>query len=449
MAAYAAGFRYEQLPPEVVREAKRVILDTLGAMLLASSLRYGSTRLLGDMARRLGGTPECTIIGRDFKTDAVNAALVNGTMGYAGDIEGAGISAQHAGAVLVPAVMVMAERERAGGRALIAALALAYDVTSRVGEALGGSALYKRGYHPSSVLGHFGAAAGAGYLLRLDEAQYALALGLAGHHACGLIRLWLGDATEYSRPFVIGLAASNGIRSALLAQIGFGGPPAIFDEGDFDIYPVFSEEKHPAEIVKDLGSDYRILQHHGFKRYACCAGIHTGLDALFNILSRHPLQAEEIAEIVHWVTPGGMGLATAQAHSHNAPYMLAVGAVNGKIVPDDIVVDRTGDPRVRDLMGRIHLQVDMSLTQGPGRAPAAVEIVTRDRRRFKEEVRFARGARENPMAEAEVEEKFMMLATTVMSKTRAQEIRDLVHGLETLPDANSLPALLVAGGSSA
>ena len=78
------------------------MLDTLGALLLGSLPKYSASRLTGDLAKNLGGVPECTLIGRGFKTSVANAALANGVIGYAADVEGGGVWRQHAAAVLVP-----------------------------------------------------------------------------------------------------------------------------------------------------------------------------------------------------------------------------------------------------------------------------------------------------------------------------------------------------------
>src|SRR2546429_6176510 len=119
LAQFAADYRYEQLPSSVVDRAREILLDTLGSMLLGVGPEYSSVARLADLARELGGAPRCTVIGHGFRTDLLSAALVNGTAGYAADVEGAGISRQHASAVLVPAVLTVGESIGASGRQLV------------------------------------------------------------------------------------------------------------------------------------------------------------------------------------------------------------------------------------------------------------------------------------------------------------------------------------------
>ena len=90
------------MPEQAVRAAKAIVLDTLGALLLGSSPSYAAARLTGELAKQAGGRPECTVVGRDFKTSPESAALANGTAAYAADVEGGRAVRQHAAAVLVP-----------------------------------------------------------------------------------------------------------------------------------------------------------------------------------------------------------------------------------------------------------------------------------------------------------------------------------------------------------
>src|ERR1700758_2463250 len=87
LADRIAAFRYQDLPADVVARAKLCLLDTLGAMLIASSPRYPASRIIMDFMSALGGTAESSLVGQGRKTSCVNAALANGILGYYCDIE--------------------------------------------------------------------------------------------------------------------------------------------------------------------------------------------------------------------------------------------------------------------------------------------------------------------------------------------------------------------------
>ncbi len=444
MAAFAAAYRYEDLPPEVIAQAKEIVLDTIGAILLGSRPDYKSVWTLGNQAREDGGPAQCTIFGRDFKAPLLSAILANGTMGYAADAEGAGAARMHAAAVFVPTVLTVGEYAHATGQKLIAALALAYDVACRVSDAADPGTPYPHSFHPSAVFGHFGAAAAAGHFFDLDEMQWVNALGLAGINAGGLIA-WVDDPTEDSRGFVIGVAAQSGTRAALLAKKGMGGPIRILDDTKYSIYDAYSGAMHLERLVKGLGTEYRILEADGYKPYPCCGDIHSGLDALLSIRQKHGLRAEEIAGITHWVKPTRHKVIDNNPlKSHNAQYIMAVAAVTGRIDPNDILVDRRSEPAIADLYRRTQLLPEPALNEVTDGAPAIVEVRLRDGRTFQERVNYRKGSRQNPFTTEELQEKFLRWATTRIKEEQARRIIALTARLEDLQDVGELANLLAA-----
>jgi 2-methylcitrate dehydratase PrpD len=440
LAEFAAEYRFENLPAAVTERAREIVLDTIGAMVLGAGIEYTAVSRLAALARDVGGPPQCTIVGYGFQTDLLSAALVNGAAGYAADVEGAGIGRQHAAAVLVPTILTVGEYTRASGGMLVAALALGYDVSSRIDHAAATERSYPHSFHPSAVFGHFGAAAAAGHLFGLRPDGFERALGLAGLTAGGLIK-WIDDPTEDSRPLVIGNAVQLGVRAAVLAARGFGGPRRMLDPGKYDLYDAFSGEAHVERLTLDLGTDHRILSAGGYKRYPCCGDIHSGLDALLSILERHDLPTERIARIVHRVHPNRAPVIDGNPlKSHCAQYILAVAAVERRIESDAILRDRReSDRRVADLFGRVELVADPAVTRS---GAAIVELTTTDGQVHRERVDHVRGSRENPLTTEELRSKFFDLTGRRLGRPRAEEIAALVDRLEALPNVGRLLELL-------
>jgi 2-methylcitrate dehydratase PrpD len=444
LARYAASFRYERLPRKAIAEAKLVLLDTIGTTLLGSLPKYAASRLTGDLVRKLGGVPECTVIGRGFKTNVANAALANGTMGYAADAEGGGIWRQHIAAVLVPTVLTVGEKEHANGTTALAALALAYDVAGRIDKASDAHTFYPHSFHPSAVYGHFAAAAATAHVLKLDHPQIVNALGLAGINAGGLMT-WVNDPTENSRPYPCGMAAHCGVLAGYLAQLGMGGPLGIADDNKFTIYDAFSGAMHLEELTQGLGEDFWITRRGGFKRYQCCGDIFSGLDGLIKIVTENDLKPEEIAEVVHHPHSGRAAVIDNNPlRSHCSQYIMAVAAVRRGIDSDTILVDlRETDPQVREMAKRTRLVADAErLAPELGMGSAVVDVTTRDGRLFREIVPRWRGHEQNPLSRAEIDEKFYELATMRIPRARAERVYALVGDLENLDDTARLMELL-------
>ena len=439
-----AGFAYEDIPGEVVDRTKLILLDTLGALLAASSPKYSAARIIIDFVKAQGGEPQASIIGRDFKTSAVNAALANGTLGYLCDIEAHHPEAiLHPVAIVVPTCLAVGEYQGSSGRDVLAAMALGVEMGTRVCIALDAPILHRKGLHPSGIGGVFGAVAAAGHLLGLEREAWVSALGLASNQASGTLN-WTSDPTENSRPFNPGVAARNGVTAALLAKAGFGGPRDVF-EGKYDFFTAFSDTRHPEALVEGWGRRYAITEL-AVKRYPTVAQSHSGLDGLLEIRDEQGLTIEEISKIDLRIAP----LATRVIdnnimRSHCAQYVLAVAALRGKVEPEDVLLsDHRSDPRVQRLFENIRVIPDDDLAGTyPEHYETIIEVTTTGGEIHMKRVLSARGLPDNPMTREEVLDKFLVLATTVVSRERADEIVRMVDGVEALSDIRDLARLLV------
>jgi 2-methylcitrate dehydratase PrpD len=444
LAARIARFRSRDVPPEVWRHARRCLLDTAGAMLVAASPRYPAGRLVMEHVRRVGGTPESSLVGQGRRTSRVGAALANGTLAYACDIEphhnGAIV---HAPAVVVPASLAVGEAEAVSGRRLLTAMVLGVEVACRVSEALDPLALYARGFHPTAVCGAFGAAAAAGHLLRLDPARQASALGLAMQQAGGLLA-WADDPTEHSRPLNPGLAARNGVTAAALARLGFGGPPAPFD-GRYDAFTAFSGAGRPEALGAGWGERFAVAGL-AFKRHASCAFTHPGVDALLGLAADARLRPADVERIVLRFPKSGAHMIDGHPlKSHNAQYVLPVALVYGGVTVDDILLDRNRHPEVARLSAGMRLVADPALdAEYPARYSSVVEVVTRDGRTLARRVDAAKGTPGAPLSDEEVRAKFRAATAGVVPAARAAALVDAVEGIERAPDLRRLAALLRA-----
>lgn len=448
LVGFARGLSYRDLPPEVEQFARGIVLDTFGAMVQASSPRYSAGRILAEFARIQGGTPESSIVGGGFKTSCVQAALVNGTLGYYCDVEPHHPGAiMHGAAIVVPTALAVAERQGSSGQEFLAAVVAGIDVACRVANAIDPTALYRRGMHPSAVAGAFGTATAAACLLRLDPGRFRSALGLVGTQASGLLA-WETDPSEHSRPFNPGIAARNGTTAALLASLGFGGPPDIF-EGRFNVLGAFGERQangrigRVEELTRGLGKDYLIL---GFaiKLYSCCAFLHPGLDALLSILARHPVTPEDVERIdVRFPTNGTKLIDNNELKSHCAQYIVPIAVLDHRVTIDDILQDRRADPRIAALSRRVQVVPDDDLDRTfPTRYATVVEVTTCDRQTLRERVDYARGCPENPITLADIRAKFADLTFPTVGRDRSERIDDLVGQLDKLDNLTDLVTAL-------
>src|ERR1051326_274673 len=223
LAEYAAGLRYEDLPKEVIGAAKDAIIDTIAACIYGSALPW--SRIVIDYAERTGPRGTSRILGRGSAVQAPAAALANGALAHAFELDsltrpGAGA---HPGATVLPPALAVAQQPgvNATGRGLITAFVAGNEAMIRIGRATGHTN-EARGFHAPGTTGPFGAAVACGHLLGLDAGRMANALGLAGSLAGGLLEFARGDGGMVKR-LHLGRASEAGVLAASLAAAGVSG----------------------------------------------------------------------------------------------------------------------------------------------------------------------------------------------------------------------------------
>src|SRR5713226_3628910 len=166
LGAFCADLRWDQLDDDVQARTRELLLDLIGVALAGS--RQPSSPPAADVAIKLGGAGNASIIGTRHQTSAVWAALANGTAAHAVELDDVTTeSSLHPGVAVIPAALALAEGLDAAPVALLEAIVAGYEVTMRVGNALNPASAYARGFHPTGVAGIFGAAMAAGRLLGL------------------------------------------------------------------------------------------------------------------------------------------------------------------------------------------------------------------------------------------------------------------------------------------
>ncbi|HSR13722.1 MAG TPA: MmgE/PrpD family protein, partial [Thermodesulfobacteriota bacterium] len=188
------------LPEGVAEKARHHILDTIAAMVSGSQLKPG--KLAAAFARSQGGSPEAQVIGTDFLTTVINAAMANGFMAHADETDDSHApSLTHPGCAIVPAALAIAEKENASGASFLRAVVLGYDISSRIGRVMGVGDGRVYGHSTHAIGPLFGATAAAASLAKLDERQVRHALAYSGQQASG-ITSWGRDREHVDKAFV-------------------------------------------------------------------------------------------------------------------------------------------------------------------------------------------------------------------------------------------------------
>jgi 2-methylcitrate dehydratase PrpD len=461
LAALAINVRYEDVPAPAMYEAKFLLMDTVGCALAALTTDKGKMTIA--LAKRLGGPPESSIIGMAGKVSCAGAALANGELIGTVDYD-ATMAGGHAPPYVLPAPLAMAEIAGSSGKDLLLAWALGLELSARVagavqqthGASLAGAQKgnWTWGTRWGQAYSNFGAAAGAGRLINLNQNQMENALGLAGHLSQVLTheRYTRSCHRHMSKYGVPGWQNTGAVDAVLLAQMGYLGDTTIFDAEEGFWKFVGYEEWNPDVMMADLGKNW-IFPHINYKLYPCCGMHHGPLDCFYKILDKYDLKPEEIESVTEYghpslaepcfTNPEVINIADAQ---FNPRYVFAVAAHRVRIGVEWQDADMMKNPRILEFGKKVKSFVHPDFGKpGPGGRPqmfGKIEVVARGQT-FIEETTFPRGSTHGTLLkDAELVEKFRHNAERAVTQTKVDQAVDAFLNLEKVDNVNKVMELV-------
>ncbi|KAA9000452.1 MmgE/PrpD family protein [Affinibrenneria salicis] len=437
LSTFVADTAFRQLPPSLIEQAKRHLLDTLGAALAGCDSDIW--RQCVALAREEAGNGSAQLWGSADEVTPRQAAWLNGVAAHMYELDDTG-GCDHSGAVVVPALLAALPlaAQPVSGEALLTAMVVGYDVGRRVLEACGGYEPHNEaGWHSTATCGVFGAAAAVCSLLRLTPAQCASALGIAASFSGGLWA-FIHDGSQ-TKKLHAGRAAESGLQAALLAGKGITGPGAIFDDrwGGF-LRTIAPESQQPDALAAGLGEIWK-LARCSIKPYASCRGTHSAIDALSNLLTAHP--EKKIARVRVRLNPflmsmcGGRELASLAAAQMSLPYALTARWLYHDAGLESYSETRRLSKEAAAMMERIELEIDE--TQGNNDEPV-VMLETQQGECWQEHVPVPSGSPANPLSDQALFAKYQQLAQRILPAQACQHIYDLCMHLEHVTDVREL-----------
>lgn len=454
---FVASLRWSDLPSEVSIQTKRCLLDWVACALGGS--QTVEAKIVADTLKDMVCQAQCTVMGREFKTNALDACVANGTAAHSEDFDDTILDcALHQGIVVVTASVALAEAVHATGSALLEAIVAGYEVAARVGLAVNempAKAHHGKGFHPPGTCGVFGAAAAASKLLSLSKDQTCMALGIAGSAASGLMEfLSNGSMVKRLHP---GSAARSGLLAAMLARNGFTGPETVFEGRDGFLRAYSDGDRFDAKwLCSGLGEMWYTFRT-SFKYYSCCHHCHTPIDALLGLLETEGFVVEQVEQIeirhptaAHYLigepierkrNPGSM--LDAQM---SLPYCMAVALTDRHVGVHQFDGKHRSDKRVAELMQKVtpiadeELDKEFSATQWP----AIVTVILAGGKTLSARSDHPKGSPENPMTDEEFVKKLREQALRVL---HPRGVERLIDGLQRTEEASDVTTVFSHFGS--
>jgi 2-methylcitrate dehydratase PrpD len=459
LARFAAETKWEDLPRPIVKETKLILMDTIGCGLGALSTEKGKMNVA--LAKRYGGPPESSIIGVGDKVACSNAAFANGelfiTLDYSNIMAGG-----HDGVYILPTILAIAENIGASGKDLILASAIGFEISARLARAVGRhnitpEAVQRQRTAQPGLMGNaysnFGAAAGAGRLLKLSEDKLLQALGVAGHLCMVLSysRWGFGKDRYMAKYAVPGWQSTGAVAATLLAEMGYTGDTTVLDDPEHGFANfVGFKNWYPDEILDSLGKSWCFDFRLHYKPYPCCAIFHGILDCFCDLIEKNHLIPGEIESVTVYGR-GGMNeglfgrkeVDTISAAQFNPRYNIAVAAHRIPVGVDWIQPQIMTNPEILKFMDKItgysHPDYLKILESDPLSSLSKVDVVARGRT-FTVERKYRRGTTGTParLTDDEIIAKFRHNAERILPAPKAKQVVNDFLDLENVENVSCL-----------
>jgi 2-methylcitrate dehydratase PrpD len=432
LASFVVASRPDRIPGAAQHEASRSMLNWLGCAI--GGTRHEAAVIARAQADEFSGRREAVVLGTSQRVDILNAAWVNALTSHVFDFDDTHLrTVIHPSPPIAPVVLALSEHMPVSGKQLVEAFVLGVEVACRIGNAVC-PAHYNVGWHSTSTAGVFGAAAAAGKLIGLGEAQMCRALGLAGTQASGL-RENLSTMGKFLHP---GHAARDGLMSAFLARDGFTASEHIL-EAPRGFGHVLSAERNFDEITSELGTRFEILVN-SYKPYPCGVVLHPAIEGCIELAREHDLAPSDIAAVslrVNFLVlevTGKRNPQTGVDGKFSIHHCVAVALVDRHAGEMQFTDAKVRDPAIVTLGRKVYAEVDPAV--GPDEV--RIEITLTNGRRIAKHVAHALGSLARPLTDRQLEDKFRELVEGILPDAQSERLVDLCWRLPELPDASDI-----------
>jgi 2-methylcitrate dehydratase PrpD len=282
-------------------------------------------------------------------------------------------------------------------------------------------------------------------MLQLDPLKTLHTLGIAGTQAAGLMAAQHSSMVKRMHP---GRSAQAGVYGALLANKGFTGIEDILEASYGGFCSTFCDNPNLSHLTQDLGERFETL-NVGCKPYPCCGSNHTSIDALKKILRDHSEVCAESVDKIRIRTTRATKLHVGwpyepKEHDHGSDE----SPLPWHLLHDRDFVDQSRRNRSKRRGSQTTRTIEVLRTQSWRRsetkgATASLEVQLQDGRNYSEKVLHAKGSDKHPMTREEVLQKFRLLASRVLSRSRVEKLEETLLNLEKLSDARKIAKLLI------
>ena len=440
LADYSCQLTYEDLDAETVHQVKRTLIDTLGCAM--GGYLSEPAKIARTLAGSIAGNPAARVLGTHDYSSMDMAAFADGCMIRYLDCNDSYFSpgGGHP-SDMIAAALAVGDAYSRDGRAIVAAITLAYEVFCRLSDqVVTGDLGWDQG-----MFSIVGATCAAGSLMGLDRDRMANAISLSlapnlplGVTRTGELSMWKGCATAS--------ATRAGVFAAQLASEGMSGPGEPFEgrRGLWEQAGVTQEV-----TLEGLGGTAKrfLINDTTFKFYP--SQIHTQAPIGLAVELQPMVRLDEIESITIETYRSGVSSPvtepekwdpkTRETADHSIPFLVAMALQDGAVIPASFAPQRIADPSLRSLMSKMTMCEGAGFTEKyPQQYNCRIEVKLQDGSTASVATSYPKGHKNNPLSDREVDEKFHNLASAVLTDQQCSDALELMWNIENLPTLTDL-----------
>jgi 2-methylcitrate dehydratase len=443
---YALKLSYRDLPQEVIRRTKHLIVDTVGCAL--GGAESSPAKIARAAASEITSAIPSTVLVSGRKTSPDLAAFANGVMIRYLDFNDtyAGSPTCHPSDLLAP-VLAVVDARRGTGKDVILGTVLGYEMLGGLIDA--GSKEHGRGWDQSTY-GVIAAAVAAAKLFGLNREEMANAISLAVSSHISLEQIRRGQISHW-KGCALANASRNAVFCAMLAEKGMTGPEEAF-EGKAGFLSS-TGIRFDIEPFADSAATYRIMK----ARLKAFPSGYFSQSAIEAILTLRPqiTDLDDVKEIRLQTFPSGyevMGSgeanwkpATRESADHSLPFVMAVALMEGnlEIRHYDQMFYKRSD--VRALMQKIKVRIGEEPVAAWPEVPLnIVDVELKSGKVISSKVAYHLGHFKRWMSDEEQERKFRPLAERLLPKKQIDDLLACLRRLDEVEQISELISLTVS-----
>lgn len=442
LATWASGVHHEHIPAHVRERVRLLLIDAVGSAL--AGRRAAEADQVEAVTQHIAPGTEATVIGGG-RSSRLGATLRN-----AYEITGLTVcdvyrpNHIHVTPEVVPPALAIAEGQGVSGRELLTAVAVGLETTVRIARAIDYPTFRGRGWHSPGVLGPFGGAVAAGWLLELDAQRMRWALGLAGSQAAGTFAQWGTPTVKFHQC----RGAVSGLLAASMAAQGFPASDEILAHPDGGIFGTYAGNGDPERVVAGLGEEWE-LEGISMRLWPMSSLIQGVISGVFDLVRDHDLRPGDVrrmriglAESTHRMH-GEIGWEDRFRALLSTRWSAAVVLHDRECWIEQFDPDRLADPEVSAFArDRIEVVVDDSLST----IGAVLEVELTDGRRLAVRRDVPKGDTAHPLSLDEIVGKYRRGARGVLDEPAVDRSLELLESLEDVADVDEVLAVLGSPG---